>query len=180
MKATLQTLCGALAGLAMACPLPLLAQQTAHVHGRVSLDVALDGALLTLHLDAPLDSLLGFEHRPRSAAQRQSADALLKRFQEDTTLIRPAAAAQCTAVMTTVESAALLPAAGAGIKEHEHADLDARFEFNCQRPELLTVIDLGLFDAFKRIQQIEVQVARAKGQSKVTLKRPNGALRLGS
>lgn len=172
MRVLVLSLCAALA-------LPVAGQQAAHVHGLVRLDVAVDGARLMLQLEAPLDSLLGFEHRPRTAAQRQAADALLKRLQEDRTLIRPAAAAQCMLGEVMVESAALQsPAPAAGTKGSEHADLDVSFEFNCRQPALLSGIELGLFDAFKRIQKIEVQVAGASGQFKQTLVRPNGMLRL--
>lgn len=172
MKVVVLILCAVLG-------LPVAAQQAAHVHGLVMLNVGVDGGRLTLQLAAPLDSLLGFEHRPRTAAQRQAADALLKRLQEDRTLIRPAAAAQCMLGKITVESAALQsPAPAAGAQDSEHADLDASFEFNCRQPALLSDIELGLFDAFKRIQKIEVQVAGASGQFKQTLARPNGMLRL--
>lgn len=167
--------------LCVALALPVSAQQAAHVHGLVVLHVAVDGALLTVQFEAPLDSVLGFEHWPRTAAQRQAADALLKRLKEDTTLIRPAAAARCTPGKAIVDSAALQsPAPLAGAKQSEHADLDASFEFNCKEPASLSSIDLGLFDAFKRIQKIEVQVAGAQGQTKQTLKRPNRTVRLKS
>ena len=39
----------------------------AHVHGAVQLEVALDGPTLSIALEAPLDSLLGFERAPRTA-----------------------------------------------------------------------------------------------------------------
>ena len=40
------------------------------------------------------------------------------------------------------------------------------------KPDALRTLDVGLFDAYKRIQRIDVQVAGPKGQAKVTLKRP--------
>jgi hypothetical protein len=54
----------------------------------------------------------------------------------------------------------------------EHADLDASYEFTCAKPDELRTLDVGLFDAYKRTQRIDVQVAGPKGQAKVTLKRP--------
>lgn len=54
----------------------------------------------------------------------------------------------------------------------EHADLDAAYEFTCAKPDELRTLDVGLFDAYKRIERIDVQVAGPKGQTKVTLKRP--------
>lgn len=154
------------------------AHESAHVHGLVKLDVAVDAKTLTVHLEAPLDSLLGFEHRPRTAAQKQAAEAVLKQMKDGAALIRPEAAALCKATKATVDSKVLQSAKPAGGKDEEHADLDASFEFTCEQPDKLTFIELGFFDAFKRILKIEVQVAGAKAQSKVTLKRPDKMLRL--
>jgi len=154
------------------------AKEGAHVHGLVRLDVAIDGKRLTVQLEAPLDSLLGFEHRPRTAAQKQAADALLKQMNDGAKMIRPEGAASCKSTKTTVESEALQSANPVDGKNEEHADLDASFEFACEQPDKLTFIEIEFFDAFKRIQKIEVQVAGAKGQSKQTLKRPDKMLRL--
>lgn len=176
-----RNLLSCVAFVALAGLLPASAKEGSHVHGLVKLDVAIDAKTLTVQLEAPLDSLLGFEHRPRTAAQKQSAEAVLKRINDGASLIRPEAAALCKSIKTTVEADALQPAPAAatkGAKDDEHADLDASFEFTCEQPEKLTYIEIGLFDAFKRIQTIEVQVAGAKGQSKVTLKRPDKMLKL--
>ena len=167
--------------LGLAAPATVLAKQGAHVHGLVKINVAVEAKTLTVQVEAPLDSLLGFEHRPRTAAQKQAAQTVLSQMKEGATLIRPEAAALCKPSKTTVEAAALEPApatATPGAKEEAHADLDASFEFSCEQPDKLSYIELGLFEAFKRIQTIEVQVAGAKGQSKLTLKRPNKLLKL--
>jgi len=42
----------------------------------------------------------------------------------------------------------------------------------------LRTLELGLFDTFKRMQRIEVQVAGAPGQGKTTLKRPVRTVKL--
>ena len=161
---------------------PVQATEAAHVHGLMHLNIAVDKELLTLELESPLDSLIGFERRPRSAAERQAADALLKRLGDASTLFKPDAAAQCVPTKAAIESAALqstAPAAGKeGTRDSEHADLDASYEFNCAHPDKLTAIELGLFDAFKRLQKIEVQVAGAKIQTKQTLMRPARAVKL--
>ena len=153
------------------------AKEGAHVHGLVRLDVAIDAKTLTVQLEAPLDSLLGFEHRPRTAAQKQAADALLKKMNDGATLIRPQEAAACKLTKVTVESETLQSTKPAG-KDKEHADLDASFEFTCDQPDKLTFIEIGFFDAFKHTRKIDVQVAGPKGQSKQTLKRPDKMLRL--
>ena len=147
-----------------------------HEHGVVKLDVAVDGSLLTLQLEAPLDSLLGFEHRPRTQAQRQAALAVLKRINDGASLFQPSTAALCTLSKSTIDAEALQPNPAA--KPGEHADLDAIFEFQCAQPDKLRDIDVALFDAFKRIQRINAQVIGPKGQAQRTLKRPDRLLKL--
>lgn len=158
------------------------ATEAAHVHGLMHLDIAIDKKLLTLQLASPLDSLLGFERRPRTAAERQAADALLKQMADAATLFKPDAAAQCVPTKVNIESAALQSTSQAegrnGNKESEHADLEASYEFHCAHPDKLTAVEIGLFVAFKRLQKIEVQVAGAKLQSKQTLQRPNKVVKL--
>jgi hypothetical protein len=158
------------------------ATEAAHVHGLMHLDIAIDKQLLTFQLASPLDSLLGFERQPRTAAERQAADALLKRMADAATLFKPDAAAQCVLTKMNIESAALQSTSQAegrnGNKESEHADLEASYEFNCAHPDKLTAVEIGLFAAFKRLKKIEVQVAGAKLQSKQTLRRPDKVVKL--
>ena len=68
-------------------------------------------------------------------------------------------------------------AAGAGAKEG-HDDLDGSYEFNCVDGFRAGFVEIGLFDAFARLQRIEVQAVTRKGQIKATLKRPASRLTL--
>jgi len=156
----------------------VFANEESHVHGLIRMDLAIDAKTLTMQIEAPLDSLLGFEHRPRTEAQKQTAGTILKQMNNVNALIQPAKAAACKSTKVNVQSAVLQSQKPAGTKGAEHIDLDASFEFICEYPEKLTVIELGFFDEFKRVQKIEVQDAGPKGQSKQTLRRPNKLLRL--
>lgn len=146
----------------------------AHEHGALKLDVAIEGNKLTIALEAPLDNLLGFERAPRTDAERKAAAEVLARLRspdKGTPLFAPDAAAQCSVTKAEVQAPVLEPGAGAAAKG-EHADVDASYEFSCARPAELRSLDVGLFDAYKRTQRIDVQVAGPKGQTQVTLKRP--------
>jgi hypothetical protein len=158
----------------------LLAKEggAAHVHGLVKLNVAIDGSKVSVLLDAPLDSLLSFEHRPRTPAQQQAADALLKQLTNVSELIRPQAQAVCKSSSVTINSEVLQSKTNAAKKDTGHADLEATFEFICDKVDKLASIEIGLFDAFKRIQKIQVQAAGLKGQSKQLMKRPDKLLRM--
>ncbi|MEN9631151.1 MAG: hypothetical protein RJA10_4379, partial [Pseudomonadota bacterium] len=152
-----------------------LAAPHAHEHGVARLAVAVDGNALTIALDAPLDGFLGFERAPRTDAERKAAADLLARLRDAGALFKPDAAAGCKAADVKVEAPVLEP----GYKgKGEHADLEAQFHFQCAQPQALRVLDVALFDAFKLLQRIDVQVAGVKGQSKVTLKRPARAVNL--
>ena len=152
----------------------------AHEHGVVKLDVAIEADKLMIAMDAPLDNLLGFERAPRTDAERKAAADVLARLRSPdkaVPLFAMDAAAQCTLSKAEVHAPVLEP----GLKpaeKGEHADLEASYEFSCARPGELRSLDVGLFDAYKRIQRIDVQVAGPKGQSKLTLKRPVRSVKL--
>lgn len=157
-----------LLALPAACSIAIAAAP--HQHGVASLAVAVDGGRLSIDLDAPLDGFLGYERAPRTDAEKQAAADLLARLKAPEALFKPDAAAGCKASVAEVKAPVLQP--GAKPAPGDHADLEAQFVFDCAQPAALRNLDVGLFDAFKRLQRIDVQVAGAKGQAKVTLKRP--------
>lgn len=145
-----------------------------HEHGALKLDVAIEGHKLTIEMEAPLDNLLGFERAPRTDAERKAAADVLARLRspdKGTPLFVPDASAQCTLGKAEVQAPVLEPGATPATQD-EHADLDASYEFSCAKPDELRLLEVGLFDAYKRTQRIDVQVAGPKGQAKVTLRRP--------
>lgn len=167
----------------------------AHEHGVVRLDVSVEGSRLTIDMVAALDNWLGFERAPRTDAERKAAAEVLARLrnpQQGTPLFVPDAAAQCQLVKAEVSAPVLEPGAKPAAKSAtapaspaaahksggEHADLEASYTFQCAQSTPLRTLELGLFDAYKRIQRIHVQVAGPKGQSKVTLKRPARSITL--
>jgi len=148
----------------------------AHEHGAARLDVAIEGTRVTLGLEAPLDNLLGFERAPRNAAEKQAADAAVATLKAADRLFKFDPAAGCALTGVTLASAALGLGDAKAEPGDEHADIDAEFVFTCQDASQVAGIDVGLFDAFKRLQRLDVQVATARGQFKQTLKR--GAARI--
>ena len=155
-----------LAALAFAAP---AVAHKAHEHGVAHLAVAVDGRTLSITLDAPLDGFVGFERPPRTDAERKTAADALARLKDGAALFRPDAAAGCTLADASVSAPVLEPGAQAA---GEHADLEAAYTFTCSSPQALRTVDVALFDAFRRLSRIEVQVAGARAQAKATLRRP--------
>lgn len=145
--------------------------QHAHVHGAAKLGIAVQDKTVSLQLESPLDSLIGFEHRPTTPAQKATVDALQTRMRSAKDLFTFDAAANCTLAKAEPESAVFEPAA-AGAAADAHADLDVSFEYRCANPERLTRVDIGLLAAYPKLQRLEVEVATARGQFKRELRSP--------
>ena len=66
-----------LVSLAIAFSTPAIAQQSAHVHGSASINLAIDDEELQIEFVSPADSIVGFEYEPSTAAERKAvADAI--------------------------------------------------------------------------------------------------------
>ncbi|MCB1995131.1 MAG: DUF2796 domain-containing protein [Rhodoferax sp.] len=159
-----------LTGLAGVAGPAAWAQGHAHVHGQAQLEVVLDGAELQITLSAPLDSLVGFEHAPRTAAQRQTAEAALRSLADPAQLFSLPPAAGCTLQDKSVDAPTLQAAPGAA-KSGEHADLDATWRFGCSAPAQLDRVKLSLFERFAPMKRLTVLVAGPAGQGRYPLRR---------
>lgn len=150
-----------------------LAQGRPHVHGIAELDIAIEAGKITLQLETPLDSLLGFERAPRGVAETRRAETAVAALKAADALFRFTPTAGCAVASVQLSSAALKLGTPDAADEHAgHADLDATYVFNCTDAAKATEVDVGLFDAFIRMQSLKVEVATAKGQFKRELKRP--------
>lgn len=137
----------------------------AHVHGVAKLQVAVDGNILTLDFESPLDNLLGFEHLPRSEKQKAAVRAMAQRLNKPESLFLTTPAAACTVLSAKLESPVLEPAK----KTEGHADLDAEFVFKCAQPSALRGMAVKLFEAFRNLRRLDVQVAGARSQAAARL-----------
>jgi hypothetical protein len=181
IERTLMTCRAAIASLGLLCLSAAAAAGKAHEHGSVQLDIAVEAAEVSLAVEMPLDSLLGFERAPRTQAERQAAAAALAKMRDGAALFRFDAAAQCTLASAKVEAPLLEPAATPAAKPAaagEHADLDASYAFRCAQPARLATVEVLLFDAFPRVARVTVQAVLPHGQHKAVLRRSARTVRL--
>lgn len=178
------------AGRALVLALPLAtagALAGPHVHGVAAIDIAVEGRALVVLLDMPLDSVVGFERAPRTAAERRAAADALAKLRDASAWLAPDAAAGCRPGEVRVQAPVLeaappapssAPKAPAGGHDDTHADLQAEVRFDCEAPGQLKTLRVGLADAFKRVRRIDVQVAGPQGQSKSVLRGAARVVRL--
>ncbi|VWX55738.1 conserved hypothetical protein [Burkholderiales bacterium 8X] len=165
-------------GLLLAWPLAGSAQPAAraHVHGQVKLEVVIDGPTVVIEMSSPLDNFVGFEHAPRSDSERQRVDDVLARLRLPDEMFKIDPVGNCKLGPVSLRSAALGLGKGEGASAEAHADLDGTFAFNCTNATATKFIDLGFFNAFRSVRQIDAQIASPQGQFQRTLKKPNARL----
>ena len=166
--------------LASALPAAQAQSQRAHVHGQIKLDIAVEGPTVTIAMEAPLDSLVGFERAPRTDAEKKTAEAAIAQLRAADKLFRIDPAANCKLGPVELRSPELgLGKPAPSAKSDGHADMDASFGFNCPNAALARFIEVGLFEAFQGARQIDAQIVTADGQFKRTLRRPAARLAWG-
>jgi hypothetical protein len=164
----------------LAAPPALAADTTAprqhrgHQHGVGRLEVALDGGALRIALDSPADSFLGFEHAPRTDAQRQTVARVEQQLRQPAQLFTPAGGAACQA--ETPRTEIKLPPPGS---RETHSEIEAEWGWQCAQPAALGHVDVGLFKAFPRLKELRVRIVTARGQTAAVLKPGAPRLKLG-
>jgi len=177
-----------------AMALPAVAQkQHAHVHGKLSLDVAVDDKTITVSLHSPLDNFLGFERAPRTDEERKQVSEVQAKLKAADQLLQPDPAAGCTLGKVVLHAPVLGWGDAAHSHDHahdhdddeehdhdhnhdhgSHGDLGASITFTCAKAAQAQFVDVKLFDAYARIRSIDAQIASPQGQFKRSL-RPDAA-----
>jgi hypothetical protein len=153
----------------------------AHAHGLATMTVALDApSTLTVSIEIPLDSLVGFERAPRTDAERSRARDALAVLRNPSTVVKPSQAARCTPTSMSVQAPALEAAALSTTPQskEDHADARVTHVFNCAEPLALQQLELVLMQHFGGIHDVRVDVALPGVQRRVSLRKPHSVLRL--
>lgn len=157
-----------------------------HEHGLAVLRVVLDGGALEIELATPLDTLVGFEHAPRTAAQRAALEVAERGLRDGAALFGLPEAAGCALMAVSLASPWLQSEdrADAGGAAHvqagdgDHGELVAGYRFQCARPQALDALQLRLFELFPRLRAVRAEWASARGQGAAKLTRGQARLAL--
>lgn len=170
-------------------------QHDPHVHGVGNLDLALEGSEVHLGLDSPAANLIGFEHAPATEDEKQTLAQALELLKDGEKLFRFPPAAECRLAQAGVHTP-LVPQGEQGHDGHDepghegehehqageehagevHADIAAEYRFTCARPELLSGLEVMLFQAFPGTERLRVQYVTPAGQGGVELTPSNPSI----
>ena len=145
-------------------------EQHTHAHGSVTFNIALEGELLVVELDAPADNVVGFEKSPRNEAERKAVADANAWFASGRNFAAVPGNAGCR--LQSVDF--VPPKFGSG-----HADYRGRFTYRCSNPGAIAWVDLWALRSLRELEKIEVNVITptlqrqtelAAGISRVSLK----------
>jgi hypothetical protein len=136
-------------------------QLGAHQHGHGSMNIAIDGQRVVIELDAPGADILGFEHAPKTAAEKAAADRALATLRDPLALFVPPTAARCRVESANVE---IEQDEEPGQDKAQHNDFRAEYTLICAAPASLTSLTFAYFDKFRRADEVEVSLITTRAQ----------------
>jgi hypothetical protein len=165
-------------------------QLGAHAHGHGTLDVAIEGATVSMELEVPGADIVGFEHvaaTPEQKAKVEKASAILAKPLD---LFKLPTAAGCTTTSAKVEaraeeddddgkSGAKGKSDAKGKDGPAHSEFHVAYTLTCSAPDKLQTIDFAYFTAFAGAQKLTVNMVTSKAQSKFEVGRDKPVLDLG-
>jgi hypothetical protein len=161
--------------LALSLASPMAAAHKAHTHGVGDLDVAVDGGRISLALTVPAADVVGFEHAPRTDAQREAVASAEKLLRAQAELFALPVAARCRFLSADVTA----PWSGdAGAADAEHSDFAARWEFDCAEPAQLAFIEVRIAAKLSGDLKLRATVLDERGQRRAELTRSRTRLAL--
>jgi hypothetical protein len=140
-------------------------QRGVHEHGKVTINAAVDGKELVIELDSAAVNVVGFEHEPRTDAERAAVRDASDLLKSGHGLFGTPREALCTFQATDLKAPHWERGEPGKHDEHEHhADYEARFTYRCEAPERLAWLEPLLLDKLRNVTEAHVNVATAAGQ----------------
>ena len=162
----------------------------AHVHGEVSFNIAQDGEDLILAISAPGADIVGFEHAPETAQEKEALKQAIARLENPASLFVFDKGAQCKLSDHLIEQS--LSAHDEHDEDHHdehdedhhdeheeghhdehgeesHAAFEITYQYECHNVEKLTEIETNWFKHFPNTQEIHVNLLTDNSQKVLEL-----------
>ena len=165
-------------------------QKDSHEHGAAKLMMAMEGKKLQVEFEVPSESLIGFEHLPKSQSNRKNFNEAIKNLSDPSKLFSMPNKAECFLVGTNVSQSLFSNEEDHGHddedghdeskKEEEHghdesekseihSEFKSNYYWNCQHLDEIDSIGTELMSFFPRIEEIRVNWISNYGQGSLEL-----------
>ncbi len=129
----------------------------AHAHGHAELRAILDEGALAIEIEAPGADIVGFEHLPKSDADKAKVAAARATLLDAERMFRLPAAAGCALDDAT--------AAYETLEEAGHAAFHAAYQWTCAAPGKLDAVVVRYFEHFPATEELDAEIVGPSGQS---------------
>jgi hypothetical protein len=169
-------------------------QEAKHVHGAVTLNLAIEGKSLAVELEAPAINVVGFERAPRTAEERAAVSAAAAWLFSGAGLIGVPKAAGCRRDSANLE----VPdwSKSSDNREHshdhdhdhdhehehesdqDHADYRASIRYTCSNPAALAWVEVWGLRKLREVSAMNVNIVTTTSQKSVTTVKPDERIAL--
>ena len=148
-------------------------QKDSHEHGTAKLMMVMEGKKLQLEFEVPSESLIGFEHFPKSQSNRKNFNESIKILSDPSKLFSMPIKAECLLVGMNVSQSLFSNEEEHGHDESEkseiHSEFKSNYYWNCQHLDEIDSIGTQLMSFFPRIEEIRVNWISNNGQGSLEL-----------
>ena len=148
-------------------------QKDSHEHGAAKLMMAMEGKKLQVEFEVPSESLIGFEHFPKSQSNRKNFNEAIKILSDPSKLFSMPIKAECLLVGMNVSQSLFSNEEEHGHDESEkseiHSEFKSNYYWNCQHLDEIDSIGTQLMSFFPRIEEIRVNWISNNGQGSLEL-----------
>jgi hypothetical protein len=148
-------------------------QKDSHEHGAAKLMMVMEGEKLQVEFEVPSESLIGFEHFPKSQSNRKNFNESIKILSDPSKLFSMPIKAECLLVGMNVSQSLFSNEEEHGHDESEkseiHSEFKSNYYWNCQHLDEIDSIGTQLMSFFPRIEEIRVNWISNNGQGSLEL-----------
>ena len=131
-----------------------------HQHGHVKLEIAIEKSQLNIALEAPGESIIGFEHVAKTEKQKTAVKAALEQLSDPVSIFVMPSKAGCRVSSSNAE-----------LHQHGgHNEFEASYAFTCTNIAEFQFLETKLFSLYPAIDEIDAVYVAHAGQGNVELK----------
>ena len=159
-------------------------QKDSHEHGAAKLMMVMEREILQIELEVPSESLIGFEHFPKSQSNRENFNKAIKVLSDPSKLFLQPIKAECLLVGMNVSQSLFSNEEEHGHDESEkedehghdesekseiHSEFSSKYHWHCEHLDEIDSIDTQLMNIFPRIEEIRVRWITKNNQGSIDL-----------
>jgi hypothetical protein len=151
-------------------------QKDSHEHGAAIIKMVMEEEKLQVEFEVPSESLIGFEHYPKSQSKRENFNKAIKILSDPSKLFSKTTKAECILVGMNVSQSLFSHEEEHGDEAEEehghdesekseiHSEFKSNYSWNCQHLDEIDSIGTQLMTFFPQIEEIRVNWISNNGQ----------------